>query len=163
MSSFWIRFSLASILVVCSSSFGHFTGYGQHGPHQHKYQTDFTSYHGVDQVGQHSHEAHYHNYQDHHYNAEEYHGGHANHEYGYEDHAAYSYPYYAYGYSVHGYNPYGGPGPRYGKSEARDGINTKGEYSVDLPDGRTQIVTYTVRGDEGYVAKVSYVPTELKK
>ena len=45
------------------------------------------------------------------------------------------------------------------KSETQHGGSTEGGYSVDLPDGRTQIVTYTVRGDEGYVAKVSYVPS----
>merc|ERR1719273_1983069 len=42
-------------------------------------------------------------------------------------------------------------------NEARDGYATKGEYRVNLPDGRTQIVTYTV-GDaySGYVADVRY-------
>ena len=63
---------------------------------------------------------------------------------------------YSYGYSVHGPRL---SDPRYDKTETRIGGMTEGGYSVDLPDGRTQIVTYTVRGDEGYVAKVSYVPT----
>merc|ERR1712025_97098 len=40
--------------------------------------------------------------------------------------------------------------------EARDGILTNGQYSVNLPDGRLQTVTYTVNGGEGYVADVQY-------
>ena len=42
-------------------------------------------------------------------------------------------------------------------NEARDGAATTGEYRVALPDGRTQIVTYSV-GDaySGYVADVRY-------
>merc|ERR1711936_194056 len=41
-------------------------------------------------------------------------------------------------------------------NENRDGYATNGEYRVALPDGRTQIVTYTVNGDDGYVADVKY-------
>eukprot|EP00095_Tigriopus_kingsejongensis_P001602 snap_masked-scaffold317_size209118-processed-gene-1.17 protein:Tk01602 transcript:snap_masked-scaffold317_size209118-processed-gene-1.17-mRNA-1 annotation:"hypothetical protein DAPPUDRAFT_318118" len=45
----------------------------------------------------------------------------------------------------------------FGQSEARDGYVTNGEYRVNLPDGRTQIVTYTVQdGASGYVADVRY-------
>ena len=42
-------------------------------------------------------------------------------------------------------------------NEARDGYATNGGYRVALPDGRVQVVTYTV-GDaySGYVADVSY-------
>merc|ERR1711935_1142399 len=40
--------------------------------------------------------------------------------------------------------------------EARDGVLTNGGYSVALPDGRIQTVTYTVNGGEGYVADVQY-------
>ncbi|XP_047471410.1 cuticle protein 21-like [Penaeus chinensis] len=40
--------------------------------------------------------------------------------------------------------------------EARDGDNTQGSYYVQLPDGRLQKVTYTVNGDSGFVADVSY-------
>ena len=48
-------------------------------------------------------------------------------------------------------------GVNFGQNEARDGYATNGEYRVALPDGRTQIVTYTV-GDaySGYIADVRY-------
>ena len=48
-------------------------------------------------------------------------------------------------------------GANFNANEARDGYATNGEYRVALPDGRTQIVTYTV-GDaySGYVADVKY-------
>merc|ERR1711963_1294536 len=39
--------------------------------------------------------------------------------------------------------------------EERDGYNTAGGYTVALPDGRTQIVTYTAT-KEGYIADVRY-------
>ncbi|XP_037801066.1 cuticle protein 7-like [Penaeus monodon] len=47
-------------------------------------------------------------------------------------------------------------GNDFGHQEARDGYNTQGYYFVLLPDGRLQKVTYTVNGDSGYVAEVSY-------
>ncbi|XP_042235270.1 pro-resilin-like [Homarus americanus] len=47
-------------------------------------------------------------------------------------------------------------GNQYGHAEQRDGTSSSGEYRVLLPDGRTQVVTYTVEGDDGYVAKVTY-------
>merc|ERR1712106_1040624 len=40
--------------------------------------------------------------------------------------------------------------------ENRADYNTAGEYRVNLPDGRVQIVTYTA-GPEGYIADVKYV------
>lgn len=45
----------------------------------------------------------------------------------------------------------------YGQRESRDGPHTEGEYYVDLPDGRQQRVAYTVSGDSGFLADVSYV------
>ncbi|XP_042239516.1 cuticle protein 7-like [Homarus americanus] len=47
-------------------------------------------------------------------------------------------------------------GNDYGHEESRDGYNTQGTYSVLLPDGRVQRVTYHVDGDSGYVAEVTY-------
>ena len=59
---------------------------------------------------------------------------------------------YNYAYSVNG----GSYGPAFHKQEERSGEKVEGEYSVRLPDGRMQRVEYTVRGKEGYRAKVSY-------
>ncbi|XP_027230904.2 cuticle protein 7-like [Penaeus vannamei] len=47
-------------------------------------------------------------------------------------------------------------GNDFGHQEARDGYNTQGSYYVQLPDGRLEKVAYTVNGDSGYVAEVSY-------
>nr|XP_027230858.1 pro-resilin-like [Penaeus vannamei] len=47
-------------------------------------------------------------------------------------------------------------GNDFGHQEARDGYDTQGAYYVLLPDGRLQKVAYTVNGDSGYVAEVSY-------
>ncbi|XP_042886057.1 cuticle protein 18.6-like [Penaeus japonicus] len=47
-------------------------------------------------------------------------------------------------------------GNDFGHQESRDGYDTQGSYYVQLPDGRLQKVTYTVNGDSGYVAEVSY-------
>jgi len=44
----------------------------------------------------------------------------------------------------------------YGQDEKRDGYATSGSYYVALPDGRLQKVSYTVDGDGGYVAEVTY-------
>merc|ERR1712098_793095 len=44
----------------------------------------------------------------------------------------------------------------YGQQESRDGYSTQGEYFVNLPDDRLQKVTYTVSGDGGYIAEVTY-------
>ena len=48
-------------------------------------------------------------------------------------------------------------GTNFAQNENRDGYATHGSYRVALPDGRTQIVTYSV-GDaySGYVADVKY-------
>ena len=47
-------------------------------------------------------------------------------------------------------------GADFGHEESRDGDATSGSYTVQLPDGRLQKVTYYVDGDNGYVAEVSY-------
>ncbi|XP_069937338.1 cuticle protein 7-like [Cherax quadricarinatus] len=47
-------------------------------------------------------------------------------------------------------------GNDYGHQETRDGADTQGSYYVLLPDGRLERVTYTVNGDSGYVAQVTY-------
>jgi hypothetical protein len=45
-------------------------------------------------------------------------------------------------------------GVTFGHKETSDGAVTSGEYRVVLPDTRTQIVTYSVSAETGYVAKV---------
>lgn len=65
----------------------------------------------------------------------------------YNDHPSYSYE-----YAVK--DDYSGND--YAAQETRDGYNTQGSYRVLLPDGRVQTVTYTVNGDSGYIADVSY-------
>ena len=48
-------------------------------------------------------------------------------------------------------------GANFGQNEERNGYATTGSYRVALPDGRTQIVTYTVADAySGYVADVRY-------
>ena len=44
----------------------------------------------------------------------------------------------------------------FGTEEKRDGYAAQGSYYVSLPDGRLQKVAYTVNGDGGYVAEVTY-------
>lgn len=47
-------------------------------------------------------------------------------------------------------------GNKHGHNEVSDGSKTQGEYRVLLPDGRTQVVTYTADATSGFMAKVSY-------
>eukprot|EP00095_Tigriopus_kingsejongensis_P003430 maker-scaffold110_size354795-snap-gene-0.13 protein:Tk03430 transcript:maker-scaffold110_size354795-snap-gene-0.13-mRNA-1 annotation:"cuticle protein 7" len=62
-------------------------------------------------------------------------------------------PKYEYQYAVADHETY----TNFEKNEARDGYATNGGYRVNLPDGRVQIVTYSVQdGDSGYVADVRY-------
>jgi hypothetical protein len=65
----------------------------------------------------------------------------------------YSRPVYNFGYSVQ--DPY--TYQNFGHEESRNGDNTKGQYFVNLPDGRRQVVTYYVNGDSGFVADVKYI------
>ncbi|XP_045583975.2 adhesive plaque matrix protein [Procambarus clarkii] len=60
-------------------------------------------------------------------------------------------PKYAFNYGVS--DEYSGT--NFGHSEVRDGYKTEGSYSVDLPDGRKQIVNYVDNGD-GLEAQVTY-------
>merc|ERR1712113_59034 len=49
-------------------------------------------------------------------------------------------------------------GANFAQSEQRDGYSTSGSYTVNLPDGRVQTVTYTDNGD-GIIQDVSYTGT----
>ncbi|KAA0188550.1 Cuticle Protein CPR RR-2 [Hyalella azteca] len=57
---------------------------------------------------------------------------------------------FAYGVS----DPY--QGIDFGQNEESDGSLVQGSYSVQLPDGRQQIVTYQADHDRGFHADVSY-------
>jgi len=60
-------------------------------------------------------------------------------------------PVYKYGYAVKDDYSF----VNFNANEQRDGYDAAGSYSVALPDGRTQTVTYTATKD-GYVADVTY-------
>ncbi|CAL4120938.1 unnamed protein product, partial [Meganyctiphanes norvegica] len=47
-------------------------------------------------------------------------------------------------------------GTSYGQFEVSDGDQVKGEYRVQLPDGRLQIVSYTADHEKGYVPTIRY-------
>merc|ERR1711881_798691 len=55
-----------------------------------------------------------------------------------------------------GYNVVNDQPQAFNHEENRAGDETHGEYRVALPDGRTQIVTYQVTGDSGFIADVRY-------
>ncbi|KAK8392583.1 hypothetical protein O3P69_014767 [Scylla paramamosain] len=59
---------------------------------------------------------------------------------------------YEFSYQVQG----GDGGSPFGHTESRAGPETRGSYTVPLPDGRIQRVTYYVSGDSGYMADVTY-------
>merc|ERR1712008_628348 len=62
-------------------------------------------------------------------------------------------PVYAYNYAVK--DDYSGS--IFSQQEQRDNYNAAGSYSVNLPDGRVQIVSYSVNGPYGgYIADVKY-------
>ncbi|CAL4059348.1 unnamed protein product, partial [Meganyctiphanes norvegica] len=48
-------------------------------------------------------------------------------------------------------------GVDFSQNEESDGNVVRGSYTVQLPDGRTQIVTYEADHDNGYRANVEYV------
>ncbi|RZB40817.1 Chitin bind 4 domain containing protein [Asbolus verrucosus] len=50
-------------------------------------------------------------------------------------------------------------GNNYNRKEASDGNQVRGEYRVQLPDGRTQIVTYYADWQTGFHADVRYEGT----
>merc|ERR1711970_768730 len=66
-------------------------------------------------------------------------------------------PLYAYQYGVN--DDYSGA--NFAQDEQRDGYTTSGSYTVALPDGRTQHVSYHTDGDSGNIQDVTYdgVPT----
>ncbi|XP_037072181.1 pro-resilin-like, partial [Pollicipes pollicipes] len=47
-------------------------------------------------------------------------------------------------------------GNDFGQQETRDGDSTSGSYYVLMPDGRMQIVNYSVDGDSGFVVDIQY-------
>ncbi|KAK7873984.1 hypothetical protein R5R35_013396 [Gryllus longicercus] len=74
-------------------------------------------------------------------------GGQGGHGAGYEQPKAYQF-----GYAVRDY----ASGNDYQRHERSDGNTVTGEYRVQLPDGRTQVVSYTADWQHGFRAKVTY-------
>ena len=65
---------------------------------------------------------------------------------------------YAYQYGVN--DDYSGT--TFDKTESQDDYgNVQGEYKIQLPDGRLQIVTYTANHEQGFVADVKYEGTPV--
>merc|ERR1712036_190395 len=62
---------------------------------------------------------------------------------------------YTYGYDVNELDAYGNPNI-HSKTETREGGIVKGQYRVNLPDCRTQIVDYVVDEYQQYHADVKY-------
>merc|ERR1711881_281684 len=62
---------------------------------------------------------------------------------------------YTYGYDVNELDAYGNPNI-HSKTETREGGIVKGQYRVNLPDCRTQIVDYVVDENQQYHADVKY-------
>ncbi|XP_045123748.1 uncharacterized protein LOC123511797 [Portunus trituberculatus] len=59
---------------------------------------------------------------------------------------------YRYGYEVNSQHH----GTSFGHHERSDGNTVQGEYRVQLPDGRLQVVTYTADGERGFRSVVRY-------
>merc|ERR1719244_1367533 len=62
---------------------------------------------------------------------------------------------YQFGYDVHGVDAYGNPN-EHSRIETREAPHVKGQYRVELPDCRTQIVDYFVDEYKQYHADVKY-------
>ena len=60
-----------------------------------------------------------------------------------------------YRYHVDNFDEMDGSALQQAKEESSDGKNIRGRYSVRMPDGRLQVVTYST-GPDGYVANVHY-------
>ena len=65
-------------------------------------------------------------------------------------------PQYTYGYDVNADHP----GAVFSKTESRDNQQTDGEYCVNMPDGRVQIVTYTA-DPSGFHPIIRYVKDSI--
>merc|ERR1711936_1342352 len=134
-----IPFALISICVsLAVAKDGDHHGGHQVGPDFGGHILVHGGHHGGEHTAVHVEKGH-HGHHGHH----GYHGHHGHHRY--VNH--YESPHYSYGYNVYGGTPYEA---RFDKSETRTADLTTGGYSVDLPDGRTQVVTYTVAGPAGY-------------
>ncbi|XP_072933802.1 uncharacterized protein [Epargyreus clarus] len=83
------------------------------------------------------------------YQGSNYDGSHGSHGHGHENEVPKSYEF---GYSVKDAKS----GNDYDRRESSDGNVVRGEYRVQLPDGRTQIVTYHADWQTGFHADVRY-------
>jgi len=135
------------VLVACVGA--SLAAYTTHDHHNHGHGSH---HHENNHLGQ-DHGGHHHGEYDHggHHHEEKHHAQHSYGGSGHNDHDYHKPANYGFEYGVR--DPY--TGANFGHQEDRKGHVTKGSYYVQLPDGRTQKVSYTA-DKHGYHPVITY-------